>query len=279
MATSKKSLAARAGSVVRRAVRGRSGADGDAAATPGATPAAAEKAPAKEAPAKKASATKTPAKKAPAKKTTTKKTATATTVEQQPAAKKAATKNAPAAKKTAAKKTPAKKAPAKKTTAKTAATAAQTTKKAPVTKAPTKKAAAKKAGTAAAALVVREGESPWTEAELEEVREHLRGDIERLGAELQQADTGLHDLMIDSGDGSGQDTADLGSSSFERDHEISIANNARNVFEQSQHALERIADGSYGVCERNEEPIGKLRLMAFPRATLCMTCKQREEAH
>ncbi|MEC9052591.1 MAG: TraR/DksA C4-type zinc finger protein, partial [Actinomycetota bacterium] len=24
-------------------------------------------------------------------------------------------------------------------------------------------------------------------------------------------------------------------------------------------------------------PIGKLRLMAFPRATLCMTCKQREE--
>ena len=39
----------------------------------------------------------------------------------------------------------------------------------------------------------------------------------------------------------------------------------------------RIEDGTYGICESCGEPIGKMRLMAFPRATLCMTCKQREE--
>jgi hypothetical protein len=36
-------------------------------------------------------------------------------------------------------------------------------------------------------------------------------------------------------------------------------------------------EGTYGICESCGEPIGKMRLMAFPRATLCMTCKQREE--
>ena len=42
-------------------------------------------------------------------------------------------------------------------------------------------------------------------------------------------------------------------------------------------ALARIADGTYGVCESCGKPIGKRRLMAFPRATMCMECKQREE--
>ena len=36
-------------------------------------------------------------------------------------------------------------------------------------------------------------------------------------------------------------------------------------------------DGTYGVCERCGKPIGKLRLQAFPRATLCVSCKQLEE--
>jgi hypothetical protein len=46
---------------------------------------------------------------------------------------------------------------------------------------------------------------------------------------------------------------------------------------QTERALSRIDDGSYGVCESCGNPIGKMRAMAFPRATLCLTCKQREE--
>ena len=45
----------------------------------------------------------------------------------------------------------------------------------------------------------------------------------------------------------------------------------------SEAALERLKGGTYGMCESCGNPIGKMRLMAFPRATLCMTCKQREE--
>ncbi len=46
---------------------------------------------------------------------------------------------------------------------------------------------------------------------------------------------------------------------------------------QIARAQAHIADGTYGICERCGNPIGKGRLQAFPRATLCMTCKQLEE--
>ena len=83
--------------------------------------------------------------------------------------------------------------------------------------------------------------------------------------------------MRDAGDGAGNDQADVGSATFERDHELSLANNARDMLTQTEHALERIDDGTYGRCESCGEAIGKNRLMAFPRATLCLACKQREE--
>lgn len=78
-------------------------------------------------------------------------------------------------------------------------------------------------------------------------------------------------------DGAGNDQADVGSNSLERDAELSLAANQRELLLQTEKALARLDDGTYGVCEQCGEPIGKLRLMAFPRATLCMDCKRREE--
>lgn len=129
----------------------------------------------------------------------------------------------------------------------------------------------------ARSLPVRGDESPWTTAELAEVRTELEADIARLYAEIQVVETGLVGLMRDAGDGAGDDEADAGAKTFEREQEISLVNNHREMLEQSAHALERIADGSYGRCESCGTPIGKLRLQAFPRATLCMTCKQKQE--
>jgi DnaK suppressor protein len=129
----------------------------------------------------------------------------------------------------------------------------------------------------ASTLVVGAGESPWTEAELDEVVEALGSDRERLTAELAEAERDFADLIIDTSDGAGFDQADIGTSSMERDQEISVAANARDMLVQIEHALERIENGTYGVCESCGQPIGKMRLMAFPRATLCLPCKQREE--
>lgn len=126
-------------------------------------------------------------------------------------------------------------------------------------------------------LVVLDAEKPWTQAELDQVHSQLEDDVARLTGELAEVEEDLAGLIENSGDGAGNDQADVGSASFERDQEMVIVNNARDMLVQSQHALERIADGTYGRCEICGNAIGKNRLMAFPRATMCLTCKQREE--
>jgi RNA polymerase-binding protein DksA len=124
---------------------------------------------------------------------------------------------------------------------------------------------------------VREGEAAWTKAELDGVLGELNEQRSHSKAIVEAQESELSGLMRDSGDGAGQDQADLGATSFERDHELTVLNSERDKLAQIERALTRIDDGTYGVCESCGNPIGKMRLMAFPRATLCMTCKQREE--
>jgi RNA polymerase-binding protein DksA len=127
------------------------------------------------------------------------------------------------------------------------------------------------------ALVVRADEEPWTKQELGEVRAELQDEVRRLRDELDLAEHEIDDMLRDSGDGAGDDAADAGSKTFEREHEMSLANNTRDMLVQAERALGRIENGTYGICENCGNPIGKARLQVFPRATLCMTCKQREE--
>jgi DnaK suppressor protein len=126
-------------------------------------------------------------------------------------------------------------------------------------------------------LPVRPGEDPWTEEELDEVRSTLAEDVQRFSEQLATSNAELHNLLRDGTEGAGRDPADVGSANFERDAEMSLANNAREMLDQSQLALRHIELGVYGRCDNCGQPIGKGRLQAFPRATLCVSCKQREE--
>ncbi|MER6166574.1 TraR/DksA family transcriptional regulator [Streptomyces violaceorubidus] len=210
-------------------------------------------------------------------------------------AKKAAPGKGPAkqagAKKTAA-KTAAKKSTAKKSTAKStakkvgAAEAAEQTgattvvaKKTPGTATAAKTAVPKARGTAAdpGELAVRPGEEPWTPQEVEEARGELQSEAERLRTEIDASERSLQGMMRDSGDGAGDDEADTGSKNITREHELALAATAREVLTQTERALERLDAGTYGLCENCGNPIGKARMQAFPRATLCVECKQKQE--
>jgi DnaK suppressor protein len=150
-------------------------------------------------------------------------------------------------------------------------------------KAPAKKAAAKKVTPAAVATTpaskpsVRVDEEPWSDAELTEVRGTLAAERDRLSQELDGLQTAITDVMRDTSDGAGEDQADTGSKALEREQELTLLSNVRETLQQTEHALERLDMGTYGNCESCGQPIGKARLQAFPRATLCVTCKQREE--
>ncbi|MGH3326691.1 MAG: TraR/DksA C4-type zinc finger protein [Streptomycetales bacterium] len=126
-------------------------------------------------------------------------------------------------------------------------------------------------------LAVRPEEEPWTRTELREVRGGLETEIARLRTEISEAELEFAELLRDSGDSAGDDQADAGNKTFEREHEMSLAKNSRDMLLQTERALDRIEDGTYGVCESCGNPIGKARLQAFSRATLCVGCKQREE--
>lgn len=125
--------------------------------------------------------------------------------------------------------------------------------------------------------LVRPGEDAWTEEELREVREGLIDEVARLGTEIRYAEHEIADMLRDSGDGAGDDQADAGTKNFEREHEMALTNQTRGMLSQSERALRRLADGTYGACESCGAAIGKARLQVFPRATLCVSCKEREE--
>jgi DnaK suppressor protein len=126
-------------------------------------------------------------------------------------------------------------------------------------------------------LPVRPGEEPWTDEELAELRAELKAEAAALHDEIGQAEAEIAARLGDSVAEAGDDEADASSKVFERERELSLTHNARELLEQAEHALARIDAGTYGVCESCGKPIGKARLLAFPRATLCMECKQREE--
>ena len=258
-------------------------------------------------PAKKKAPAKKVAKKAPAKKVAKKAPA-------KKAAKKAPAKKAPA-KKSAAKKAPAKKAPAKKALAKKAPgrpfpskvgkttltvdeksqTVSVATVVAPVStpvieerrlvmpppprpaKSGKKVAPLKPIKAAPTPVTASDGEAPWSGAELKSIRTEIAKDLARLREELAHVEAEMNELITESGEGAGDDQADSGTKTFEREHEMSLVINARDLVLQTERALDRIDNKTYGNCEECGHAIGKARLQVFPRATLCMICKQKEE--
>ena len=129
----------------------------------------------------------------------------------------------------------------------------------------------------AAALPVRTGEKPWTETELVKIRKELEAEVVGLRADISRAESQIAERLSDAVGDAGDDQADAGAKTFEREHELAMTQNARDLLAQNEQALARIDAGTYGVCESCGQPIGKARLQAFPRATLCVSCKQREE--
>lgn len=130
---------------------------------------------------------------------------------------------------------------------------------------------------APAVLPVRADEDPWTQQEVDELRVTLERDVAALQREIATVEGDIAALIDDAGAQAGDDSADAGVKAFEREQELTVANNARELLDQSSHALLRLGDGSYGICESCGEPIGKFRLQAAPRATLCVTCKKKQE--
>ncbi len=110
------------------------------------------------------------------------------------------------------------------------------------------------------------------EAQLEYFRALLNRKLSEL---LGEADKTLGEMT--SGAGQVPDPTDRASIESERSFELRIRDRERKLIKKIRKALERIDDGSYGLCEECGEEIGEKRLEARPVTTLCIECKSKQE--
>jgi RNA polymerase-binding transcription factor len=110
------------------------------------------------------------------------------------------------------------------------------------------------------------------------------GAYERLAAERADTVERLSGLerelrgIIESADTAGTDDEhdpEGATIAFERQHVAALLSQAREHLGQIDAAMRKLAEGSYGRCERCGQDIGAARLAARPAATRCMSCASR----
>ena len=73
------------------------------------------------------------------------------------------------------------------------------------------------------------------------------------------------------------DEMDLASSEYIQSFEFRLRGREKSLLSKLDLALKKIDDGTFGICEVCEEPIGKKRLEARPETSLCIKCKEDQE--
>ena len=100
---------------------------------------------------------------------------------------------------------------------------------------------------------------------LERSREELIDELRQLGAD---PDSGKVRQLGDVDD----NFADSASAAAERAETLTLIEQLSQRLSDVEHALERVDDGTYGVCERCGKDIAATRLEARPMSTLCVEC-------
>ena len=123
------------------------------------------------------------------------------------------------------------------------------------------------------------GKTTHTKKELDELRQRLVDER----AELQEQLTTIEETSFaaSQSDLSGEvsfdeENADAGTFTFERERDLSIENNVRDLLGKIDRALARMDEGVYGICSRCGKPIEKARLRALPYVDLCIKDAQAQ---
>ncbi|HEX7464371.1 MAG TPA: TraR/DksA C4-type zinc finger protein [Actinomycetota bacterium] len=121
--------------------------------------------------------------------------------------------------------------------------------------------------------------SSHTKKELDDLRDRLLEEKEQLEEQLSTIEEAT--FATSQSDMSGEvsfddENADAGTFTFERERDLSIENNVRDLLAKIGRAIVRMDEGSYGVCSRCGKPIEKARLKALPYVDLCIRDAQAQ---
>lgn len=73
------------------------------------------------------------------------------------------------------------------------------------------------------------------------------------------------------------DETDLAASELTQNIIFKLRDRERQLLSKIDQALQRMEEGTFGICEDCEEPIEPRRLEARPVSTLCIACKEKQE--
>ena len=111
--------------------------------------------------------------------------------------------------------------------------------------------------------------------------EKQRERLENLRAELVGTVRGLEDDQLsqseDEGDFTEHDAGDMSQSLYDREVDATLEQNIENRLQYVERALQKIEEGTYGICDDTGEPIPRGRLEAIPEAIYTVEAQQRRE--
>ena len=114
----------------------------------------------------------------------------------------------------------------------------------------------------------------------------FRNSIEKRMKEIATDMDDLHDGILDkssTGGGLSQESvysvhmADAGTDSFEQEKNYNLMSRESDYYKNLEIALERIDDGSFGMCNICEDLIPEERMIEVPNATKCVKCKEKDK--
>lgn len=103
-------------------------------------------------------------------------------------------------------------------------------------------------------------------ARLEEERETIRA-----------SNKDLEGSMPGENEGGEEDTADLASAIMDKEMDLSVEEEIEDRLAAIDHALHKMEDGTYGICDMSGEPIRESRLKMIPWASLTRQCQELAE--
>jgi len=119
--------------------------------------------------------------------------------------------------------------------------------------------------------------SPVTRRDLQAHRRRLEAELAELHGQCADLEESTEASLADAtGEvGFDEEFADAGSFTFERERDLSLVGNARDLIEKIEQALARIDAGRFGRCEACGGAIEAERLDALPYTTLCLADARR----
>lgn len=106
-----------------------------------------------------------------------------------------------------------------------------------------------------------------------DIKEKISSEIKKMASD---ASTSQKDTSSDSGHA--LHMADVATDMYDREFSLSLASNDRELLHKVNFALQRIDEGSFGLCNECKNPISVARLKAIPYVQTCLKCQEKLES-